>query len=387
MTRGGVAGCAAPAYDDRAMSTRHATIGPAPAAALAGPAVALAPGDRTPNFVLPDATGQYRMFYERTRGRPTALVLDPGPTSPAAGSAVAVLEAAADAFHSAGIDVIVVTLGPARDGPFLVLGDPQRAITRGLRQAAGLTQETQPAALLLDPNQRLIATAEGAEAVSPEAVLAVFAARPPAPAGVLRSATAPVLVMPDLIDRAMCRGLIELWETSGHDEGTVGSVVGDAEESRVYHAMKKRRDHRIMDGDLNRTLQRLIGRRVAPELEKAFQFTGFAFDRFLVVCYDSARGDYFRPHRDNLAPSCADRRFAMTLNLNSDAYEGGELTFPEYGPDGYKPGPGGAVIFSCSLIHEARPVTSGVRFALLTFLRDPPGGRPRGSAPEPARPG
>lgn len=350
--------------------------GPDPA--LAGPAVALAPGDRTPNFVLPDATGQYRMFYERTRGRPVVLVLDPGPAAPASAPAMAALDAAAGAFDAAGLDVIVVTLGPARDGPFLTLADPQRAITRGLRQATGLTLEQAPATLLLDANQRVVAATDDPAAMAPAAILAVYAARPPAPAASLRPATAPVLVMPDLIDRAMCRALIGLWETQGHDEGTVGSVVGDAEENRVYHAMKKRRDHRIMDRGLNQTLQRLIGRRVAPELEKAFQFTGFAFDRFLVVCYDSARGDYFRPHRDNLAPSCADRRFAMTLNLNSDSYDGGELTFPEYGPDGYKPGPGGAVIFSCSLIHEARPVTRGVRFALLTFLRDPPGGRGRG---------
>ena len=32
---------------------------------------------------------------------------------------------------------------------------------------------------------------------------------------------------------------------------------------------------------------------------------------------------------------------------------------------------GGAVVFSCSLLHEALPVTKGVRYALLTFLRQP----------------
>ena len=51
----------------------------------------------------------------------------------------------------------------------------------------------------------------------------------------------------------------------------------------------------------------------------------------------------------------------------------GELVFPEYGPDRYKPDDGGAVIFSCSLIHEALAVTRGRRFALLTFLRTLPG--------------
>ena len=62
----------------------------------------------------------------------------------------------------------------------------------------------------------------------------------------------------------------------------------------------------------------------------------------------------------------------MTLNLNSEDYEDGELVFPEYGPERYKPASGGAVIFSCSLIHEALPVSRGRRFALLTFLRSLP---------------
>lgn len=62
------------------------------------------------------------------------------------------------------------------------------------------------------------------------------------------------------------------------------------------------------------------------------------------------------------------RMFAMTLNLNSDDYEGGELIFPEYGQQRYKPPRGGAVIFSCPLVHEALPVRAGSRFALLTFF-------------------
>ncbi len=36
----------------------------------------------------------------------------------------------------------------------------------------------------------------------------------------------------------------------------------------------------------------------------------------------------------------------MTLNLNTEEYEGGELRFPEFGPNLYRPGTGDAVIFS-----------------------------------------
>src|SRR5262249_16843850 len=60
--------------------------------------------------------------------------------------------------------------------------------------------------------------------------------------------------------------------------------------------------------------------------------------------------------------------FAMSLNLNTDDFEGGNLRFPEYGPHAYRPGAGDAVIFSCTLLHEATDVVRGQRFALLAFL-------------------
>ncbi|MCH8998765.1 MAG: 2OG-Fe(II) oxygenase, partial [Proteobacteria bacterium] len=41
---------------------------------------------------------------------------------------------------------------------------------------------------------------------------------------------------------------------------------------------------------------------------------------------------------------------------------------PEYGPQLYQPEVGGAVVFSCSLLHEATRVTSGRRFVLLGFF-------------------
>ena len=50
-------------------------------------------------------------------------------------------------------------------------------------------------------------------------------------------------------------------------------------------------------------------------------------ERYIVACYDSTEGGYFRPHRDNTTKGTAHRRFAVTLNLNSDEYEGGYLRF------------------------------------------------------------
>ena len=167
--------------------------------------------------------------------------------------------------------------------------------------------------------------------------------------------------MPNLLDPEMCAALIQTFDQGEVQEGVVASVLEGKELERVHHERKKRLDYKIEDMDLHRILQNVIGRRVAPELGKAFNFEGFAFDRFLICRYAADREDRFRTHRDNVSPGTADRRFADA------AY----LVEIKKGKDGYKPGNGGAVLFSCSLLHEALPVTKGVRYALLTFLRTP----------------
>jgi predicted 2-oxoglutarate/Fe(II)-dependent dioxygenase YbiX len=100
-------------------------------------------------------------------------------------------------------------------------------------------------------------------------------------------------------------------------------------------------------------------------------------ERYIVACYEAEPGGYFRPHRDNTTAGTAHRRFAVTINLNAEEYEGGNLRFPEYGPHAYRAPTGGAVVFSCSLLHEALAVTQGRRFAFLPFLYDEDAARQR----------
>jgi predicted 2-oxoglutarate/Fe(II)-dependent dioxygenase YbiX len=87
-----------------------------------------------------------------------------------------------------------------------------------------------------------------------------------------------------------------------------------------------------------------------------------------IGCYDAAEQGYFRAHHDNTTPATEHRRFAITINLNTGDYQGGALRFPDYGPQLYVPPVGGAVVFSCSLLHEVLPVTAGRRFGLFTFF-------------------
>ena len=136
------------------------------------------------------------------------------------------------------------------------------------------------------------------------------------------------------------------------------------------HGHKRRRDYTITDEQVRSAARARIRRRLIPEIRKAFQFEATRMERYIVACYDAGEGGYFRPHRDNTTRGTAHRRFAVTLNLNAEDYEGGNLRFPEYGRQLYRAPTGGAVVFSCSLLHEAMPVTKGTRYVFLPFLYD-----------------
>ena len=107
--------------------------------------------------------------------------------------------------------------------------------------------------------------------------------------------------------------------------------------------------------------------RLFPEIKRAFQFEVTQLERDIVVRYDAKEGGFFKPHRDNTTVATEHRRFAVTINLNAEEYEGGDLRFPEFGNSTYRATTGGAVVFSCSLLHEALPVRSGLRYCYLPF--------------------
>jgi predicted 2-oxoglutarate/Fe(II)-dependent dioxygenase YbiX len=58
----------------------------------------------------------------------------------------------------------------------------------------------------------------------------------------------------------------------------------------------------------------------------------------------------------------------VSVNLNTEEFEGGELRYPEFGAEMYRPATGAAIAFSCSMLHEAMHVTKGRRYVLLAFL-------------------
>ncbi len=191
-------------------------------------------------------------------------------------------------------------------------------------------------------------------------------------------ASAPALIVPRVFEPELCRELIQAYDRDGgHESGFMREVDGVTVE-RSDHAHKRRSDFLITDPELTRRVHARISRLLAPQIKRAFQFEVTRIERLLVACYNGDEGGgHFRPHRDNTTKGTAHRRFACTINLNAEDYEGGDLAFPEFGQRTYRAPTGGAVIFSCSLLHEARPVLRGKRYAFLPFFYDEAGAKVR----------
>jgi predicted 2-oxoglutarate/Fe(II)-dependent dioxygenase YbiX len=230
-----------------------------------------------------------------------------------------------------------------------------------------------PRWVMLDPSLRVLGWAELERA---NEVLSEFAGYglPEDHAGT--PLHAPVLILPRVFEPELCHKLIEIYRADG---GRPSGVMRERD-GKTYGAVddfKKRADAYVTDPALVQAINMRLARRLVPEVEKAFGWRATKVERYLVARYGAEDGGYFRPHTDNKTPGTAHRKFACSINLNAGDYEGGCLRFPEFGPRTYTPPTGGAVVFSCSLLHEATPVTRGERFAYLPFLYDDEGARIR----------
>jgi peroxiredoxin len=223
---------------------------------------------------------------------------------------------------------------------------------------------------VLDPTLRVIATfpfqPDGGEQ---QALFDCLEKLPPPELFAGVTLQAPVIYLRDVFEPAFCRKLVGLYETHGGKESGFMREVDGKTVHILDHTHKRRSDYLIDDAKLVQETQKRVQRRILPEIQKVHQFKVTRMERYIVSCYTAEEGGHFRQHRDNTTKGTAHRRFAVSINLNDD-FEGGELSFPEYGPRSFKMPVGGAVVFSCSLLHMVSPVTKGKRYAFLPFLYD-----------------
>jgi len=313
-------------------------------------------GDPMPPISLPDTAGGGKVFNERSIPGATLVFWLAGAAPSAAD--VEELVAHRPAIEAAGARLFAVTQARAVHG-LDTFCDPEDKLAR----AVGLRGR---GAIVLDPEFRLAAILGEGEGAA-EVLAACTRIHDLAPEGEGVRGQAPVLVVHRALDAAFCRRLVDYWTVGEKRLNLISDVGGEA----LYDpaTLKRRADVAVTDADLVGGLSNAVSRRIAPGIEKAFQRKVTRFEGFRVGCYDAADRGAFGPHRDNATPLSRHRLFAISLNLNSD-YAGGEIRFPEYGRRLYRPDAGDAVVFSCTLLHEAMPVVSGRRFGLFTFLYD-----------------
>lgn len=349
---------------------------PAPAGlAIPTPLRLLDMGETAPGFHAAALGGNPRYAFDSVAGRPIVLLfLGSGHWAPGQ-TALALLARNAALFDDIQASFFGVTIDPkdAAEGRIAprVPGirwfmdyDQQVSRLYNALRGDGASADYMPYWLLLDTTLRVILRAPIDQG---EQIFARL--RGMIDAGEEQT-NAPVLMVPRVFEPELCRELIRYYETQG---GTDSGFMQTREGKTVAvldHQFKRRSDCMIEDMTLRGALLDRIRRRLLPQIQRAFHYQATRIERWMVGCYDGEHGGFFRPHRDNTTAGTAHRVFACTINLNAEEFEGGELRFPEFGARTYRAPTGGAVIFSCSLLHEAMPVTRGTRYAFLPFFYD-----------------
>ena len=328
---------------------------------MAGPGF----GEPAPTFATPGVSNP-RYVFDTAAGR--YLLLAIVHAEPAVDAAVRTLEQRREIFDDVHASAFILIVGT----------DAKRESCRdqlpGLRflfESDGAIAARYGAAatdrwFLIDPALNVLAAAPSDQA---ERMIERLAELPPPAQHSGAQGLAPVLMTPRIFEPAFCEALITLYRDKGGETSGFMREVDGVTTLMVDDNHKRRSDVIVEEEPLQKQIMARLHKRLVPQIVKAFNFEPTRIERYLVARYDAETGGFFRPHRDNTTRGTAHRRFAVSINLNAD-YDGGDLRFPEFGDRTYHPPPGGACVFSCSILHEATPVTRGERFAFLPFLYD-----------------
>ncbi|MBL8701301.1 MAG: 2OG-Fe(II) oxygenase [Alphaproteobacteria bacterium] len=332
----------------------------------------LLPGDPIAHFAA--STDASTGFQIDTAAGRTLAFCEPGDLrDPAVRAMLCLLRARTDVFDGAHAAVFVLVRDLAEVDPNLRTREPGYHLfldpDGSIAECLGLDW---PGTLLVDRRLRALTTMDLDSPVAhAERVVEYVAALPRRGVEHTATATAPVLCVPRVLEPELCRALMAHYEAyGGQDSGFMRDDASGHTVTRLDHRFKRRRDCLIRDRALRDAVRERIGRRLVPEIRRAFAFDATRIERYLIARYDATEGGYFKPHRDNTTRGTAHRRFAATLMLNAEDHDGGDLRFPEYDDRLYRVGSGGALVFSCSILHEVTPVTRGRRFCVIPFLYD-----------------
>ena len=324
---------------------------------VAGASRTLGVGDIAPAFQVTIKGETFDPAADHVAGRPLLLVFCPAGASLPEGVASLVPQVKA-------LQGRCVVIAPsAVEAPAGFKG----AVDTESRVAAAYGATNAARIVLIAPNRHIAAMGDAATAAK---ALEKIAHR--RGAGSLTNHP-PVLMLPDVLSPADCQKLIGIFTMTGHTfvdpgHGAAPAGIGDYKMRIPEYGRKDRIDHWVMNPETNVFIDDRLKRRLFGEIRKCFQYKITRREGYRIGCYEGERGGDLHGHRDNSQPNVAHRRFACSINLNSEQFEGGGIRFPEFGDQEYRPETGAAIVFSSSLLHEPMHVTSGKRYVLLAFL-------------------
>jgi predicted 2-oxoglutarate/Fe(II)-dependent dioxygenase YbiX len=326
---------------------------------------ALRPGAQRGDSAFLLNTGRHRLAFDPFPGRTIVLAFLGSAGDPAAEAALAVLSAKRRLVDN-GKAAFFAVLAESGAGAEIALEARFPSIVflwEGGEMARAFSGDR--SWVILDPMLRVAEIAPLDEA---DRVLGDLSPSPQPNLG-LSPSPAPILTLANIFEPELCAHLVACFERGGGKDSGFMQDQGGKSVENFDNSWKRRRDFHLTDAGLIANLRARIGRRICPEIKKAFQMRPTRIERDLVARYDSETGGHFGPHRDDTGIAIAHRRFAISINLNVD-FEGGEISFPEYSPQTFKAAPGTAIVFSASILHEVSRVTRGRRYVFLTFLFD-----------------
>jgi predicted 2-oxoglutarate/Fe(II)-dependent dioxygenase YbiX len=327
---------------------------------------ALKPGAQPGDSAFLLNTGRHQLAFDPFPGRIIALAFLGSAADPAAEAALAALSAKGRLVDEgkAAFFAVASESGAGPEGALAARFPGIVFLWKGgdMARAFGADRSW----VILDPMLRVIDVAPLEET---NRVLARLSESPQPNPTFAPCAPAPILTLPNVFEPELCAHLVNCFEQAGGEESGFMQDQGGRSVENFDNRWKRRRDFHLTDAKLIANLRARIGRRICPEIKKAFQMRPTRIERDLVARYDSETGGHFGPHRDDTGIAIAHRRFAVSINLNAD-FEGGEISFPEYSPRTFKAPPGTAVVFSASILHQVPRVTRGRRYVFLTFLFD-----------------
>ncbi|MEM9908960.1 MAG: hypothetical protein AAF921_28525, partial [Cyanobacteria bacterium P01_D01_bin.44] len=266
----------------------------------------LEPGDRIPDFIRSDHTGQPQALYEYPKGRVAVLlVFTQVPKPPHK-----LLRRISEQFTSSP-NLCVVAMIPqsfadnaalkaALDLPFPIWSDNGTVVDilcKGARKSLFRM-------LVLDPNLRIRAVFSeqkgkfDLDKLCRDLEDAIAPLQPSEPPQQIHRA-APVLLVEDILTPQLCRKLIQTHDRGKTFASGMARVVEGQTVMQQEAHLKKRIDHIVKAPDLTETLTNLLSRRLLPEMKKAFHFQPRGLENFKIVRYDSSSQGFFSLHRDN----------------------------------------------------------------------------------------